>query len=199
MIVVIDYRAGNLYNVGNALRHLGAEFVFSADPSVVQKAGRVILPGVGSAQAAMESLQQLGLAPVLRHLTVPFLGICLGLQLLFERSEEEQTNCLGILPGVVKRFDSSRLKVPHIGWNQVCYKASDSLFSGIPDMSSFYFVHSYYGPVSEDLTKGTTDYGECFSSVVAKGNYRGVQFHPERSGELGLQVLRNFLEEISPC
>ncbi len=195
MIVVIDYRAGNLYNVGNALRYLGAEFVFSADPAMVQKASKVILPGVGSARPAMESLAQLGLVPVLKRLSVPFLGICLGLQLLFERSDEEQTECLGILPGAVKRFDSTRLKVPHIGWNQVCCKGRSPLFEGIPDKSSFYFVHSFYGPVSEDLTRATTDYGARFSSVVAKGNYRGVQFHPERSGELGLQVLRNFLEE----
>ncbi len=198
MIVVIDYKAGNLYNVGNALRHLGAEFVFSGDPAVVERAGKVILPGVGSAKPAMESLEQLGLVPVLKKVSVPFLGICLGLQLLFERSDEEQTDCLGILPGVVKRFDSSRLKVPHIGWNQVCCKSGSSLFEGIPDKSSFYFVHSYYGPISEGLTKGTTDYGECFSSVVTKGNYTGVQFHPERSGELGLQVLRNFLRN-SAC
>jgi len=197
MIVVIDYKAGNLYNVGDALRHLGADFAFSADPAVVRKAGKVILPGVGSAKPAMESLEQLGLVPVLRQLSVPFLGICLGLQLLFERSDEEQTDCLGILPGVVKRFDSTRLKVPHIGWNQVCCNGSDSLFAGIPDKSSFYFVHSFYGPVSQDLTKGTTDYGESFSSVVAKENYHGVQFHPERSGELGLQILRNFLEETA--
>lgn len=195
MIVVIDYDAGNLYNVGNALRHLGAEFVFSADPDVVLKAGRVILPGVGSAKPAMESLRQLGLISILKRLTVPFLGICLGLQLLFERSDEEQTECLGILPGVVRRFDSGRLKVPHIGWNQVSRKGPSPLFQRIPDTSSFYFVHSYYGPVSETLTTGTTDYGVCFSSAVARGNYSGVQFHPERSGELGLQVLRNFLEE----
>ncbi len=195
MIVVIDYKAGNLYNVGNALCHLGAAFAFSADPAVVEKANKVILPGVGSARPAMESLQQLGLVSVLRQLSVPFLGICLGLQLLFERSDEEQTDCLGILPGAVKRFDSTRLKVPHIGWNQVCFQAGDSLFEGIPDKSSFYFVHSFYAPLIEGVTKGTTDYGEFFSSVVAKGNYRGVQFHPERSGELGLRVLRNFLED----
>jgi len=195
MIVVIDYRAGNLYNVGNALRYLGAEFVFAADPAVVQKASKVILPGVGSAKPAMESLEQLRLVPVLKQLAVPFLGICLGLQLLFERSDEEQTECLGILPGVVKRFDSTRLKVPHIGWNQVSSRGQNPLFQGIPDKSSFYFVHSFFGPVREDLTKGTTDYGGCFSSVVAQGNYSGVQFHPERSGELGLRLLRNFLEE----
>lgn len=199
MIVVIDYKAGNLYNVGNALRHLGADFVFTADPSVVRNASKVILPGVGSARPAMDSLQELGLVSVLKQLSVPFLGICLGLQLLFERSDEEKTECLGILPGTVKRFDSGRLKVPHIGWNLVCYTGRDFLFHGIPDRSSFYFVHSFHAPVTEGVTKGVTDYGNWFSSAVAKANYSGVQFHPERSGELGLQVLRNFLEELVPC
>ncbi|MFB3903888.1 MAG: imidazole glycerol phosphate synthase subunit HisH [Acidobacteriota bacterium] len=198
MIVVIDYKAGNLYNVGNALRYLGAEFVFSADPKVVEKASRVILPGVGSARPAMESLRELGLDPVLKQLSVPFLGICLGLQLLFERSDEEQTECLGILPGTVKRFDSTRLKVPHIGWNRVCHTSRSFLFHGIPDRSSFYFVHSFHAPLT-GVTKGATDYGQWFSSVVAKANYTGVQFHPERSGELGLQLLRNFLEVEAPC
>ncbi|RPI29176.1 MAG: imidazole glycerol phosphate synthase subunit HisH [Acidobacteria bacterium] len=197
MIVVIDYKAGNLYNVGNALHHLGVEFVFSGDRSVVEKASRVILPGVGSAKPAMESLDELGLVPVLRNLSVPFLGICLGLQLLFERSDEEQTACLGVFPGVVKRFDSTHFKVPHIGWNQVTCESPTVLLQQIPDSSNFYFVHSYYAPLSSGLTKGTTDYGDRFSSVAAKNNYCGVQFHPERSGELGLQVLRNFLEAIA--
>ena len=198
MIVVIDYKAGNLYNVGNALGHLGAQFVFSGDPEVVRNASRVILPGVGSAKPAMDSLRELGLVSVLRELQVPFLGICLGLQLLFERSDEEQTDCLGILPGAVRRFDSRRLKVPHIGWNQVSIKAPTTLFAKVPDLSSFYFVHSFYAPVSDSVTIGVTEYGEPFSSVVMKDHYCGVQFHPERSGETGLQILRNFLE-FQPC
>jgi imidazole glycerol-phosphate synthase subunit HisH len=193
MIVVIDYRAGNLYNVGNALRHLGAEFVFSGDAETVSRASRVILPGVGAARAAMESLNERDLVSVLQNLKVPFLGICLGLQLLYERSEEEQASCLGILEGAVRRFDSRVLKVPHIGWNEV-----DSnflpLFKGIPPRSRFYFVHSYYAPRSPRMTQGITEYGVDFSSVAIKDNYWGVQFHPEKSGEPGLALLKNFLE-----
>jgi imidazole glycerol-phosphate synthase subunit HisH len=192
MNVVIDYRAGNLYNVGNALHHLGVDFAFSGDPGIVKKASRVILPGVGSARAAMQSLEELGLVPVLQNLKVPFLGICLGLQILYEWSEEEQAGCLGILSGSVRRFDNGILKVPHIGWNEV---ESDfaPLFRDIPPRSRFYFVHSYYAPLSSKLTRGTTDYGVQFSSVAVKENFWGVQFHPERSGEPGLTLLSNFL------
>ncbi len=147
MIVVIDYKAGNLYNVGNALKYLKADFTVSGDPEVVSQADRVILPGVGSARAAMDSLAEQGLVEVLQGLRVPFLGICLGLQLLFEVSEEDNTPCLGLLPGTVRRFDSSQIKVPHIGWNQVSGLDVSSqppsiLLEGIPAESFFYFVHS---------------------------------------------------------
>lgn len=194
MIAVIDYRAGNLYNVGNALRHLGCEWVQTKDPGVVDRASKIILPGVGSAAAAMDSLAEEGLIGVLRATKAPFLGICLGLQLLFERSEEENTDCLGLLPGSVSRFDSTRLKVPHIGWNQV-WGTGDGLLASIPDGSSFYFVHSYCAPASGQGTIARTEYGVEFASVVRRENFRGVQFHPERSGELGLQLLRNFVSE----
>ncbi len=202
MIVVIDYKAGNLYNVGNALKYLKADFRFSGDPAVVSQADRVILPGVGSARAAMESLAEQGLVEVLQGLRVPFLGICLGLQLLFEVSDEDNTPCLGLLPGTVRRFNSSQVKVPHIGWNQVRGMNESSqppsiLFEGIPGESFFYFVHSYFAPVVSPFTLGKTDYGEWFGSVVAQENFYGVQFHPERSGEIGLKVLQNFLEANS--
>ncbi|MFQ5929193.1 MAG: imidazole glycerol phosphate synthase subunit HisH [Acidobacteriota bacterium] len=199
MIVVIDYKAGNLYNVGNALKCLQADFIFSGNPAVVTQADKVILPGVGSARAAMASLVEQRLVEVLQRLQVPFLGICLGLQLLFEVSEEDNTPCLGLLPGTVHKFDSSRVKVPHIGWNQVrqlgefCQSAS-ILFKDIPDQSFFYFVHSYFAPVANEATAAVTEYGDCFASVVTKENFWGVQFHPERSGEIGLRVLNNFLE-----
>lgn len=192
MVVVIDYEAGNLYNVGNALRHLGADYTFSRDPVQISRASHVILPGVGSARPAMSSLHELGLVSILRSLEVPFLGICLGLQLLFEVSEEEQAECLGILPGVVRRFDSRRLKVPHIGWNEVECNFP-ALFGGVNPSTRFYFVHSYYAPLVEGITRGTTAYGRRFSSVVARDNFWGVQFHPERSGEPGLRLLRNFI------
>ena len=198
MIVVIDYRAGNLYNVGHALRYLKTDFVFSGDPAVVSRATKVILPGVGSAQGAMESLCEQGLVEVLRDLSVPFLGICLGLQLLFEMSEEERTPCLGIVPGIVSRFDSGRVKVPHIGWNQVTLveganEASSLLFTEVPDGEYFYFVHSYFASVQEKTTLATTQHGTVFASALARDNYWGVQFHPERSGEAGLKLLENFL------
>ncbi len=194
MIAVIDYRAGNLYNVGNALHHLGCEWGQTKDPQVVARASKIILPGVGSAAAAMESLAEEGLLEVLRSTKAPFLGICLGLQLLFERSEEENTECLGVLPGSIHRFDNTRLKVPHIGWNQV-RGTGDPLLAGIPDGSSFYFVHSYCAPASGAATVARTEYGIEFASVVRRDNFRGVQFHPERSGELGLRLLRNFVTE----
>ena len=138
MIAVVDYQAGNLYNVGHALRYLKEDFIFSGDPEVVEKADKVILPGVGSAQAAMDSLTEQGLVEVLQSLEVPFLGICLGLQLLFEISEEDQTPCLGIFPGRVKKFNKSRVKVPHIGWNQVRNQSGNlgamTLFNNIPNI-----------------------------------------------------------------
>ena len=199
MIVVIDYKAGNLYNVGNALKFLKADFTVSGDPDVVSQAERVILPGVGSARAAMDSLAEQGLVEVLQGLRVPFLGICLGLQVLFEVSEEDNTPCLGLLPGTVRRFDRSQIKVPHIGWNQVSGMDVSSqppsiLLEGIPGESFFYFVHSYFAPLESPFTLGKTDYGSWFGSVAARENFYGVQFHPERSGEIGLKVLQNFLE-----
>jgi len=197
LIIVVDYEAGNLYNVANALRFLGVDFKFSGDPHEVRSAERVILPGVGSARAAMRSLEEQGLTEVIRELDVPFLGICLGLQLLYEKSEEDETCCLGILPGSIRQFDSSVVKVPHIGWNQVDWVESEengNLLEGISQSAFFYFVHSYYAPVVEDLTLATTEYEVTFSSVIRKDNFVGCQFHPERSGEVGLRLFKNFLE-----
>lgn len=205
MIVVIDYKAGNLYNVGNALHHLGVEYIFSGDPATVAAADKIILPGVGSAAAAMASLRERGLLEVLRSSRVPFLGVCLGLQLLFESSQEEDTSCMGILPGRVRRFDSRREKVPHIGWNQVEFQSNGEqtdrgrLFEGIADSSYFYFVHSYYAPVDPALVLSVTRYGNPFASAVQRRWFYGVQFHPERSGEVGLRLLRNFAEMTNSC
>jgi glutamine amidotransferase len=194
MVIVVDYEAGNLYNVANALTFLGIEFEFSGDPDTLRKADRVILPGVGSARSAMNSLEEQGIAGVLRELKVPFLGICLGLQLLYETSEEDNTECLGILPGAVRRFDSSVGKVPHIGWNQVEWQGEEcGLTTGLPPGTFFYFVHSYYAPQDEEYTLATTNYGVTFSSMVQMGNFVGCQFHPERSGRVGLRLLENFL------
>ena len=198
-LVVIDYDAGNLYNVGNALRHLGTDFVMSGDPDRVARADRVILPGVGSARAAMASLERQGLIDIISNLTVPFLGICLGMQLLFEESEEDRCPCLGLLPGTVRRFDRNRVKVPHIGWNEVEWRKTGpeqrlvSLVGGLAPAGYFYFVHSYFAPILPGATAAVTDYDGLFSAAVLKDNFLGLQFHPERSGAPGLQLLQTFL------
>ncbi len=199
MIVVIDYDAGNLYNVGNALKFLGVEHVLSGDPETVAGAEKVILPGVGSARAAMSSLQRQGLCDVIRDLRVPFLGICLGLQLLFEISDEEDCPCLGIIPGRVQRFDRRRMKVPHIGWNEVRWDLDagplvPKLVKGLSEEAYFYFVHSYYAPPVPEFTAAQSDYEIPFSAAVIRDNFLGVQFHPERSGMSGLTLLRNFID-----
>lgn len=200
-LVVIDYDAGNLYNVGNALKHLGVAYLMSGDPDRVARADRVILPGVGSARAAMASLERQGLTRLIPRLTVPFLGICLGMQVLFEESEEDRCPCLGLLPGVVRQFDRQRVKVPHIGWNEVEWTPGDDerdemapLREGLPPIHHFYFVHSYFAPLHPSATVAVTDYDGRFSSAVRKDNFLGLQFHPERSGGPGLQLLRNFLQ-----
>lgn len=188
-----------MYNVGLALKHLKVEHIFTSDPEKIHSADKVILPGVGSARAAMDSLAEKGLCQVIRELKVPFLGICLGLQLLFETSEEDDVLCLGVIPGKVKLFNSRDVKVPHMGWNQVewdsraCSDMADNLLRDIPPSGFYYFVHSYFAPVSRDVTLAATEYDGVFSSAVRKDNYFGFQFHPERSGETGLRLLNNFV------
>lgn len=195
MIGIIDYGAGNIRSVSNALRRLGIEHTVSSDIGELQRATKLILPGVGEARMAMDSLDRAGLIRWLRDVRVPFLGICLGMQLLFEKSDERQTDCLGILPGKIVQFDSRNLpnlKVPHMGWNQVQVQNNSPLFAGIADNEHFYFVHSYYAPaVSETI--GATEYGLTFSSAVHMNNFFGVQFHPEKSGRAGLELLNNFV------
>jgi glutamine amidotransferase len=198
-IVIVDYGAGNLRSVVNALRHLGYEPVVSDNPSEVARAGVLILPGVGAAAPAMEELKKRGLVESLcQHIFAekPFLGVCLGLQLLFTITEEGgQNHCLGVVPGRVKKF-APGLKVPHMGWNQVKQKISHPVFAGIPDNSNFYFVHSYYGvPDSSTQIAGETEYGIPFCSVVAQGNLVATQFHPEKSGVMGLKIYQNFLKK----
>ncbi len=199
MIAVINYGAGNLPNAVRALEYVGANLCVTDDPSVVQQASAVVLPGVGATRDTMQSLEQLGMAAVLPQVIAsgrPFLGICVGMQVLSSASEEfGQHACLDIVPGVVRRLPGGQ-KVPQIGWNQVRYApamASHPLFAGIPDGSEFYFVHSYYCDTADELVAGTTDYGLSFPSVLLRGNLAAVQFHPEKSGRLGLQLLRNFV------
>lgn len=193
MIALIDYGGGNLQSVVNALTRLGASFEVTADLEVVKRAPKVIFPGQGAAGQTMKALRGAGLADVLRNLKVPFLGICIGMQVLFERSEEGDTSCLGVAPGILKRFDSSQFKVPQIGWNAVKFSGDSPLFSEIPDESYFYFVHSYAASLGGDSTVGVSFYGQPFTSILQKDNFYGVQFHPEKSGDVGLQLLRNFI------
>jgi glutamine amidotransferase len=193
MIGIIDYGAGNVRSVGNALERLRTPFFISKDISELSKAQKLILPGVGEAQSAMKSLGQSGLVEWLKTVKVPFLGICIGMQILFDHSDERETPCLGVVAGRVQRFDASRVKIPHMGWNRVNIRQSSSLFRDIGEGEYFYFVHSFRAPVVE-TTLAVTEYAGDFSAAVRKDNYYGVQFHAEKSGNAGLQVLRNFVE-----
>jgi len=203
VIAILDYKAGNLTSVKRALDHLGFACLITNSHDEVRKADKVVFPGVGAAGKSMESLRELGLDKLLRELFdagVPILGICVGLQVLFDSSQENQTPCLGILPGEVRRFpdkicsDSGDfLKIPHMGWNAVRFKNDHPVFRDISAGSEFYFVHSYYPqPANEQLTAGTTEYGMVFTSAVALRNLVAVQFHPEKSGKPGLRLLDNF-------
>lgn len=204
MIAVLDYRAGNLTSVMSALAHIGADAVLTDSPAEVMRAERVIFPGVGAAGRSMENLHGLGLAEPLREVVAagtPFLGICVGFQLLFEGSDEDGgVECLGILPGRVVRFpdampqggDLPPLKVPQMGWNDATFATPHPVADRVPAGSQFYFVHSFHPvPKPEHLLTRTT-YGIEFASGAARGNVVGFQFHPEKSGRPGLQVLRNF-------
>ena len=201
MIAVIDYRAGNLTSVRLALESLQVDSVITDDPACILESERVIFPGVGAIGSAMQNLQALKLVPTIRSVVqkgTPFLGICLGTQIIFERSEEDGgVSGIGLLPGSVRRFQpSSRAdKVPQIGWNQVHPLRSHPVFQGIDDQSEFYFVHSYYPcPADPATILGETDYaGVRFASAVARGNIVATQFHPEKSGRTGLHLLKNFL------
>jgi len=201
IITIVDYKAGNLTSVARALEHLGYRWEITDEPERIRHAERVILPGVGAAGATMENLNRLGITEVLRNDVVPagkrFLGICIGIQVLFDYSEEDSTRCLGIIPGRVVRYPSSLdgrpLKVPQIGWNRVRQVRRHPLFAGIPDGTHFYFVNSYY-PVPDDpaATIATCDYGVSFTAALARGNVVATQFHLEKSGAAGLRLLDNF-------
>ena len=207
MIAIVDYKAGNLTSVRLALEHLGVPAVITQDPKAIRSAERVIFPGVGAAKAAMENLKGLGLVEPLRAVVskgTPFLGICLGTQVIFEHSEEDGgTDCIGLIPGNVPRFRPSDplCKIPQMGWNTVQVKRPHPLFRGIEDESEFYFVHSYYpAPADSSYVVGATQYADVeFASVVGKGNHFATQFHPERSGRIGLRLLKNFSEWDGTC
>ena len=197
MTIVIDYEAGNLRSVETALRFLQTDFAVTADPTVVAAADRVILPGVGDAGAAMTTLRERGMPEALGTALsrgVPVLGICLGSQIILERSEEAEGSCLGFIPGEAVRFQCD-LKVPHMGWNTIQVERDHPLFQGLQQGSSFYFVHSYYPRPAQPLhCLGTCEYGQTFAAVVGRDNLVATQFHPEKSGEAGLRMLRAFLD-----
>jgi glutamine amidotransferase len=198
MIAVINYGAGNLRSVTNAIVHLGYQPVVTNEATEILKADAVVFPGVGAAGDTMASLKKLGLVEVIKRLVVenrPLLGICIGLQILFTGTEEGGWHeCLNIIPGRVKRLPAG-LKIPHMGWNQVKQKFSHALFKDIPDESNFYFVHSYYGePEDRSVLLAETEYGVSFCSAIARGNLVATQFHPERSGDLGLMIYENFFK-----
>jgi imidazole glycerol-phosphate synthase subunit HisH len=191
--VIIDSGGANLASLQFAFERLGARTHVTNDARTITSAQRVILPGVGAAGDAMQRLRHSGLAALLPSLTQPVLGICLGMQLLFQQSEEGSTRCLGILPETVRRLQPAPgLPVPHMGWNQLTPVRDDPLLEGIAPNDYVYFVHSYAAPVSA-ITLATADYGVAVSAIVRKGNFWGTQFHPERSAGTGSRVLANFL------
>jgi len=193
-IGIINYNAGNIKSVANALKKIGVECDILSNPGSLNMYDKLILPGVGAAKSAMTQLQKNGFVEVLKSFKKPILGICLGLQLFSDFSEEGGVDCLSVIPGVVRRFDfvDRELKVPQIGWNKVFLKKNDSLFDGIQSGEFFYFVNSYYLQTSEDFVIAKTSYGIDFASVVRKENFFATQFHPEKSGEVGLKLLNNF-------
>jgi len=191
-IAVINSGGANLGSVVQALNRLGVESVLSADAAVIRSASRVILPGVGAAGWAMQSLRGHGLVDVIRGLTQPVLGICLGLQLLFESSAEGETECLGVLPGRVERLPAAPgLRLPHMGWNTLQWTAADPLADGLTGEEWFYFVHGYAAPAESAVA--VSRHGAPFASVVRRGNFAACQFHPEKSAAAGARLLRNFL------
>ncbi|HZP44255.1 MAG TPA: imidazole glycerol phosphate synthase subunit HisH [Candidatus Binataceae bacterium] len=201
MIAIVDYRAGNLASVARALEHLGHRSEITDKPERIRAADRVILPGVGAAGATMTNLRALGLEEVLREdvarAGTPFLGICIGIQVLMEYSEEDDMRCLAIIPGEVRRYPAAvggrALKVPQIGWNRVHQTRAHPLFAGVPNDSHFYFVNSYYPvPRSADVTIATSEYGLPFAAAIAGDNVIATQFHLEKSGAVGLRLLDNF-------
>ena len=193
-VVLVDSGGANIGSVRYALERLGVDAPLTADIDTIRTADRVILPGVGAAGTAMAHLHALGLVDVLRTLPQPLLGICLGMQLLFESSAEGEVACLGRIPARVEPLaPSPGVRVPHMGWNRLRHGADDPLLAGVADGAQAYFVHGYAAPVG-DWTVANSTHGTPFSAVVRSGRCWGAQFHPERSGEVGARLLRNFLE-----
>ena len=198
-VAIIDYGAGNLHSVRNAFAHIGADVITASDPSELGSADKLVLPGVGAFGAGIDALRARGFEQPIKEAVargVPLLGICLGMQFLFESSDELGTHRgLGLLPGRVTRFPASALKVPHMGWNQLTIAREHPLLRGLPDGTYAYFVHSYYvAPADPAVVLARTGYGIEFASVVGQGNVTGIQCHPEKSQQAGLRILKNFVE-----
>jgi glutamine amidotransferase len=193
-VAVVDSGGTNITSVLFALERLGAPAKLTADPAEIAAASHVLLPGVGAAGPGMAKLQQKNLIPCLKELRQPMMGVCLGMQLMYERSTEGNVECLGLLKGEVRRFkDGPDLTVPHMGWNDVTpARAGDALLTGLVSGEQAYYVHSFFAPVTDD-TVATCDYGVPFAAMVHRGNLYGCQFHPERSSAVGKRVLENFL------
>lgn len=198
MITIVDYNAGNLRSVKRACDAVGLESELSRDPDVIARADKIIFPGVGAAQSAMQNLRETGLSAALVRAFergTPILGICVGAQIILDRSEEGETQALGFIAGETRRFQlkDPRLKIPHIGWNQVNVERPHPLLEGIQPDDEFYFVHGYYPcPKALENVYATTDYGGSFACAIGRGNLFATQFHPEKSGKLGLALLQRF-------
>jgi imidazole glycerol-phosphate synthase subunit HisH len=196
MISIINYEAGNLASVSNALTRIGAPHQITSERDILDASEAVIFPGVGHAQAAMESLERRGLVSWLKSTRKPVLGICLGMQLLYESSEEGDSAGLGIIPGRLLKFNDETMKVPHLGWNDFARMDSEHpLLRGLQPENQMYYVHSYFAPENE-FTLASCGYGGSFAAVCGRDNFLGVQFHPEKSGENGEILLRNFVQWV---
>lgn len=198
VVVVIDYQAGNITSVVRSLRALGVEGKITAGPEAVLAASRVIFPGVGAAGEAMATLRSRGLDQAMKEVWArgtPILGICLGTQIILDHSEENDTPCLGLIPGRTKALPRTPgLKIPHMGWNGVDFRGSHPVFAGLPEAAEYYFVHSFYpDPAESSMILGVTDHGISFPSAIGRRNLVATQFHPEKSGRFGLHILENFL------
>ncbi len=198
MVVVIDYRAGNITSVVRSLRALGVDSTITEGPEAVLEARRVIFPGVGAAGEAMATLKSRGLDQALQEVFLrgtPILGICLGAQIILDHSDENDTPCLGLIPGRTRPLPRlPGLKIPHMGWNRVAFRRPHPVFAGLPETAEFYFVHSYYpDPADAARVMGVTEHGLDFPSAIAWRNLVATQFHPEKSGRFGLNILKNFL------
>ena len=193
MIALIDYGAGNLKSVANALDDFKVDYIVTNKSDEIISTEKIIFPGVGEAGSAMSKLNEQTIVESIKFTDKPLLGICLGMQLLATFSEEGNTKCLDVVQTVVKQFDTTQVKVPHMGWNQVEYINQNKLFTNIESGENFYFANSFYIPVTE-YTIASTNYGIIFSAALNKNNFYGVQFHPEKSGHAGLQLLKNFIE-----